>query len=190
MLSFALTLAVTGCGSGESGTLGANAEVGTPPTAQAVEPSVGTDNGVRIPDITTDPREPINLNSTDILTQHFSPSPATISATEIGVFIGTHRGQSDGQLVIKLCQADRCSSGETGLSVAADNDFAMVSLDARFEIVADEAFSITLSTRDASRPVAIWAYDVPAGEATSVEQVNSEKTVAPLENTSFRFKLI
>ena len=189
-LSVALMLAVTGCSSDEPGAPATNAEVGTPPAVQAIEPIGSTDSGVGIPSIQTDPREPINLSSAEILTQRLTAPPTTISASGIGVFIGTHRGQSDGLLVIEVCQAGRCSSGETDLSVAADNDFVMAHLDSQFEIVANEALSITLSTRDASRAVAIWAYDIPTGETTSVERVNAEKAFEILENTSFRFKLI
>lgn len=180
-LAIASLLAVAACDSGREA---------VPPDADvpaAQEPPPIAESGRKLPEIGDNPRQPVNIDSGTTLTQRFAAPPASVFS-QIGVIVGTYGGDSDGRLVLELCQGERCARGETELSAVADNTFAMTQLDSPLEITGDQPISIAISTRDASRPVAIWAYDVPPTVETSVEREDGTGLPVPLEDTSFLFR--
>lgn len=182
-LAIASLLAVIACDSGRQ----AVAPVADVPTAQ--DPIPVEDPGRKLPEIDGDARQPVNVGSGTTLTQRFAAPPASVFS-QIGVIVGTYGGDSDGRLVLEVCQGERCARGETELSAVADNTFAMTQLDSPLEITGGQPISIAISTRDASRPLAIWAYDVPPTLETSVEREDGNASPVPLENTSFLFRYL
>jgi len=146
--------------------------------------------GHELPKITTPSRQPVVLGGVGGLVQKFTNAPAIKSATSIAVFAGTYGGTSDGILVFRICQQDRCTEGEAGIAAASDNDFITARLAAPFEVVTSSPLTITLTTRAATRPIAIWGYEPPLNESVSTEELGSAGSVKELPETSFRFKLI
>ena len=191
LFALAIATGVGGC-SGDQSDVPADqaASINSPPM-QIPQQLATAELGKALPNIQGEPREPVSLGGGTRLIQRFLKPPQLEAVTGVGVFIGTYMGQSDGTLTIELCQGDRCAAGETGLSGATDNAFAIVQLDSPFRVADGEALSIALATSGASRPVAVWAYDLPDdGEQTSVEFVTGTDAGIAMENTSFRFKLL
>lgn len=189
-LAIASLLMVTACGSEDPGS---SAAAPVADGADAIpadqSPPLAAMPGRKLPEIDGGAREPVNIDGARTLTQRFLSPPAS-EISQIGVMVGTYGGESDGHLVLELCQAARCAIGETALSTVADNTFAMTQLDSPFQMMGDQALSISISTRDASRAVAVWAYDVPAAVETSAESDDGTGTAVSLENTSFLFQYL
>jgi len=189
MLTLVMAAAIAGCSPGESETAADKAVTGSQPASAADTQKAEVAQSQKLPDIAGAPRQPFGLGGSSEVIQHFPTPPAFAQVDQLGVFVGTYGGKSDGKLILRICQAARCSVGGIELASAADNAFAVVSLESPFTINANEELTISVSTRGASRPVALWAYDVPAGVNTSVELIQKAGASEPQANTTFMFKL-
>lgn len=82
----------------------------------------------------------------------------------VAPFIGTAHGQSDGQLHVRVCQAERCAEGATALKEARDNDYAHVRLRTLLDVHAGAPLHYEIALREGRHAVAVWLYPVAPPE--------------------------
>lgn len=86
------------------------------------------------------------------------PAPKVL-AVQIGNFANT----TDGELVVELCRAGQCTSGQADLSRSVDNTYLEVHLGATLgEDTSGAPFRYRIVKSGGSQPVAIWLYALNA----------------------------
>jgi hypothetical protein len=90
---------------------------------------------------------------------------ASITVTKAGsvaafaIFIGNYTNTSDGDLQVKLCQAETCSEGTSSLLKSKDNSYLVIPL--KPELIVREnagAVNFVLSRLGGNKPLVIWGY--------------------------------
>lgn len=141
-----------------------------------------------LPLITGPNQGPIVLGGGRTVRQSLSDPPRISAATHAAVFLGTYGGSSDGTLVMKVCQEDRCTEGKGDLRLARDNQFFQVELSEPVEVSDSAPVAISLATEGATHPVAVWGFAAPSTNV-SLQSIDAAGQVRALPDTALRARL-
>jgi len=86
--------------------------------------------------------------------------------TSVAVRVGNFQETSDGQLAISICNAARCSIGVADLSNTSDNNYLEVRVASPVTTQQNEPVRFRISSRQATRPVAVWLNPPLEGSAS------------------------
>jgi hypothetical protein len=94
------------------------------------------------------------------------PLPDQGVVNQVGIFMGTYGGKSDGQLAVKLCVADTCAQGSVVLDHPADNAYIPIPLDSDLPVSGGQA-RLDLQRTGGTQPLVLWMYPaLPDGTRT------------------------
>lgn len=105
--------------------------------------------------------------------------------TAFSVQIGNYSNSSDGNLLVELCQGDRCQSGRSPLAASVDNAYLDIPLAAPLEVDGTAVVRYRIAKVDGAQPVAIWLYP-PAPGLTSIK-VNEQVAIDRMPRIGLRF---
>lgn len=81
------------------------------------------------------------------------------SVSAVAIFIGNYANTSDGELQVKLCQAEVCSTGASSLLSSRDNTYFRIPLKSTLTVRKDGGpINFVLSRLGGSKPFVIWGY--------------------------------
>lgn len=90
------------------------------------------------------------------------PVPLAGRLGAVAVFIGNYAGASDGELRVRICQADKCSEGIAPLVRSRDNAYLEAPLGTALDVTPGTA-TYQVSKAGGAHVVALWTYS-PSGE--------------------------
>ncbi|MEA1647592.1 hypothetical protein UAJ10_00995 [Nitrospirillum sp. BR 11164] len=85
------------------------------------------------------------------------PLPNRGTVTQVGLFLGTYGGKSDGRLTVKLCAVDTCAQGSLVLDHPADNAYVSIPLDSGLTVAGGQA-RLDLQRTGGTQPLVLWMY--------------------------------
>jgi len=103
-------------------------------------------------------------------------SDATIKS--VGILIGTYTNTADGEMQIKLCSGQQCSTGNAKLSKAKDNEVFNIRLEKPLSVTANGALKYTVMHKGGEKPVALWIMPV-TDKAQTQSLINPEGSDIP-----------
>lgn len=92
----------------------------------------------------------------------------------VGVQIGNYRNQSDGNLILKLCKAEKCVESEASVVGSKDNAYLLFNLEPAISVTTDDEFHFEIRRSKGTRmPLALRTYDATR-DATAVLAAEGE----------------